>query len=231
MDAAEALERITQRSVDTARQVPVVRDVLIGFEASITRWAERGDVERARRQAVVTDFVSHVVPAIIQTVLERVDFGAVVARIPLAEIVGGVDLEAVMREVDLDAVLTHIDVDAILRQVDIDALLARIDLDGLMSRIDLDALLGRMELGPIVADVLDDVDIGAIVRESTGSISGDAVDGARLTAMRLDSFVGRVADRVLLRGKNDRNPSDPASDPAAEPGPTDTGPTDTGGVS
>ena len=57
----------------------------------------------------------------------------------------------------------------------------------------------------IVSEVLDEIDIGAIVRESTGSITGDAVDGARVTAMRLDTFVGRVADRVLLRGANDRS--------------------------
>jgi hypothetical protein len=52
--------------------------------------------------------------------------------------------------------------------------------------------------------VLDEVDIGGIVRESTGSITSDAVDGARLTAMRLDGFVGRVADKVLLRRTSDR---------------------------
>ena len=36
----------------------------------------------------------------------------------------------------------------------------------------------RVDMVGIVAEVLDEIDIGAIVRESTGSITGDAVDGA-----------------------------------------------------
>lgn len=230
LDAAEAIEHLTQASWDLARRVPILRDALVGVDASIARWSDRGDIEQLRRETAVTDFVAQLLPAIFDTLLERVDVGAIVARVPLAEIVGAIDLGAVVEQVDLDAVLAQVDVDALLRQVDVDALLeridvdgllARIDVDGLMSRIDLDALLGRVELGPIVADVLDDVDIGGIVRESTGSISGDAVDGARLTAMRLDTFVGRVADRVLLRGRTDRNPVDVTDDDAAPPDPAD----------
>ncbi len=229
LDAAGAIEQLTQRSWDLARRVPILRDALIGVDASIARWSERGDVEQLRQQTVVTDFVAQLLPAIFDALLERVDFGAVVARVPLADIVGAIDLGAVVEQVDLDAVLAQVDVDALLRRIDVDALLERIDVDGLleridvdglMTRIDLDALLGRVELGPIVADVLDDVDIGGIVRESTGSISGDAVDGARLTAMRLDTFVGRVADRVLLRGRTDRNPVDTAAETTTPPAPT-----------
>jgi hypothetical protein len=74
-----------------------------------------------------------------------------------------------------------------------------------MNRVDVAALLDRIDLSSIVGEVLDEVDIGSIVRESTGSITGDAVDGARVTAMRVDTFVGRVADRILLRGANDRS--------------------------
>ncbi len=67
---------------------------------------------------------------------------------------------------------------------------------------------------PIVDRVLADVDVGGIVRESTGSITSDAVDGARISAMRLDNFVGRVADRVLLRGSTERNPATDHDAPA-----------------
>ncbi len=58
----------------------------------------------------------------------------------------------------------------------------------------------------MVANILDEVDIGGIVRDSTGSITTDAVDGARVGAMKLDSFVARLADRALLRGDTHRNP-------------------------
>jgi hypothetical protein len=42
------------------------------------------------------------------------------------------------------------------------------------------------------------------VRQSTGSITGDAIDGGRVTAMRLDGFVDRVVDRILLRRRGRR---------------------------
>jgi len=63
-------------------------------------------------------------------------------------------------------------------------------------------------------DIIATVDIGAIVRQSTGSITGDAVDGGRVTAMRIDGFVDRVTDRILLR-KKERNLVVPGYDPSA----------------
>ncbi|MBK5288066.1 MAG: hypothetical protein JJE46_06325 [Acidimicrobiia bacterium] len=187
-----AVEQGAQRALETARRVPLIRDVLVGIDASLDRWAGHADIETARREQAVSAFVIQLVPAIIDGVLERID---------------------------INSVLDRVDLDRLLDQVDIDRLLEHIDIDRMMSRIDLDALMQRIELGPIVSDVLDDVDIGGIVRESTGSITGDAVDSARLTAMRLDGFVGRVADRILLRGGTDRNP---ASNPAPNPNEAET---------
>lgn len=212
--ASGALERMSQRAVETARQVPVVRDVLVGIDSSLTRWSERGDAELERRQTVVIEFAARAVPALFDAFFERVDFAAVVHRVPLADIVAAIDLNAVLEQVDLNAVLARVDVDALLERIDadalmgridVDALLGRIDVDLLMSRVDIEAMLNRIDLGPVVAEVLTEVDVGGIVRESTGSITNDAVDGARLTAMRLDTFIGRVADRILLRGQHDRS--------------------------
>jgi hypothetical protein len=53
----------------------------------------------------------------------------------------------------------------------------------------------------MAGEIMEVVDIGAIVRQSTGSITGDAVDGGRVTAMRFDGFVDRVVDRILFRRK------------------------------
>ena len=216
--AGEAVERMSQRAIDTARQVPVVRDVLVGIDSSMTRWAERGDAELERRQALVTEFATRMVPALIDAFFERVDLAALAARVPLADIVAAIDLDAILEHIDVDAILARVDVEALLARIDADALVSRVDADGLIRRVDVDALLHRIDLGPIVAEVLTEVDVGSIVRESTGSITGDAVDGARLTAMRLDGFVGRVADRILLRGAGDRN-ADPRADRGPDPAP------------
>jgi len=187
VNVAEAMELGAQRAVVVGSQMPVVRDALVGFSSFLGRWSARADLEQARRRAETTDFVARMIPAVVDAMIERIDIGAVVQRVPLAEILGAVDLDALLEQVDLDAVLQHVDIDAIVQRVDMQAILARVDMVG------------------IVSEVLDEIDIGAIVRESTGSITGDAVDGARVTAMRLDTFVGRVADRVLLRGAHDRS--------------------------
>ena len=187
VNVAEAMELGAQRAVVVGSQMPVVRDALVGFSSFLGRWSARADLEQARRRAETTDFVARMIPAVVDAMIERIDVGAVVQRVPLAEILGAVDIDALLEQVDLDAVLQHVDIDAIVQRVDMQAILARVDMVG------------------IVSEVLDEIDIGAIVRESTGSITGDAVDGARMTAMRLDTFVGRVADRVLLRGANDRS--------------------------
>ncbi|MGZ6955161.1 MAG: hypothetical protein ACXVLO_04870 [Acidimicrobiia bacterium] len=244
LGAGLALEQLTHRAVTAARQVPVMRDVLVGMDASIDRWAARGEAETRRREEAVTEFVGRLVPALVDAVLERVDLPALVARLPLADIVGAIDLDAVLERVDLDTVLAQVDLnellarvdlDTVLRRVDLDGLFARVDVDGvmarvdvnglldridpdalmnrvdvdrlirrvdvegLMARVDLDALMARIDLESIVDRVLDQVDVGAIVRESTGSITVDVMDGARISAMRLDGFVARIADRVLLR--------------------------------
>ena len=174
-----------------------------------TGGALAADAETRRREDALATFVGRLVPALTETVLARLDVPAIAQRLPIAEIVtelvAAIDLDALLDLVDLDAVLARIDVDALLLRVDVDGIVRRVDVEALMQRVDLDALMLRIEMKPIVDRVLADVDVGGIVRESTGSITTDAVDGARISAMRLDNFVGRVADRLLLRGSTSRN--------------------------
>ena len=58
--------------------------------------------------------------------------------------------------------------------------------------------------GDGVAEVLDTIDIGSIVRESTGSVTGDIVDSARVQSMQLDTLVNRIVDTMLLRRRRHR---------------------------
>jgi len=107
--------------------------------------------------------------------------------------------QAVVAQIDVDAILAQIDVDALIRRVDVNAIVERVDVNALMGRVDVDAILERVDLGPVVDRVLDEVDIGAIVMESTGSITGGVVDSVRVQTIVADSLVERVANLVLLR--------------------------------
>jgi hypothetical protein len=74
-----------------------------------------------------------------------------------------------------------------------------VDVDAIVGRVDVQAIMQRVDIAPMADEIISEVDIGAIVRQSTGSITGDAVDSGRLTAMRIDGFLDRVVDKVLLR--------------------------------
>jgi hypothetical protein len=104
-------------------------------------------------------------------------------------------------------------VQRIIDRVDVNGIVARVDIDSIMARVDMDTIMNRIDIVPIAQEVITEVDIGSIVRASTGSIGGDARDSARITSMRVDGFVGKVADRVLFRRKP-RNTVIPDYDPA-----------------
>ena len=197
----EQARRRTETTDFFARLIPAVADAIV----------ERLDVTAIVQRVPLAEIVGAID---VEAVLDRVDLNAVLAHVDVGALLDRIDVDALMARVDVDALLTRVDVDALMTRIDVEAvvsrvdanaLVQRVDVDGLMGRVDVAALLARVDLSGIVAEVLDEVDIGAIVRESTGSITGDAVDGARVTAMRIDTFVGRVADRVLLRGANDRS--------------------------
>jgi hypothetical protein len=211
------VEQARRRAVTAAffaRLVPAVADAIV----------ERIDVAAIVRRVPLAEIVAAVD---VDAVLEQVDLDAILAHVDVGALLDRIDVDAVMARVDIDALLARVDVEALMQRIDVNALVERVDADALVRRVDANAmvqrvdvaaLLDRIDLTSIVAEVFDEVDIGAIVRESTGSITIDAVDGARLTAMRLDGFVGRVADRVLLRRTSARLGLPPeVSAPADEP--------------
>ena len=139
------------------------------------------------------------------------------------------EIKGQIAQLDIDRLIEQLPIDAIISEVDIDALLQRVDIDGIVSRVDLESLMNRIDIGPIAVRVLDEVDIGSIVRESTGSVTGDMLNGGRVSAMRLDGAVAKVTDKLLLR-RRARNHTVPQSgvlatleEDALGPGPVEPG--------
>lgn len=152
----------------------------------------------------------------LDTLLENVDLNSLLTKVDLNALLTQVDLNALLAGVDLNALLADVDIQALLGGVDVQDIIDRVDIDGIVGRVDLEALMSRMNLGPLVNDVLDEVDIGGIVRDSTGSITSDTMDSARVGAMRLDAFVARVADRILLRNARGTERQEPPLPPQFE---------------
>jgi len=162
---------------------PVVGAPLRATEEYLERWSSRGESEQSRNRALLGEFIRRLAPEL---------------------------ATAVIAQLDIDRLIEQLPIDAIISEVDIDALLTRVDIDGIVSRVDIDALMNRIDIGPIAVRVLDEVDIGSIVRESTGSVTGDMLNGGRVSAMRLDGALVKVSDKLLFR-RRERNHAVPHS--------------------
>jgi hypothetical protein len=144
-------------------------------------WAGRGLAEQRRAQATALQAARALIAALAAAVLEEIDLDEVVARVDLDRIVDRVDPNQIAGRIDLDAIVQRIDVDAIAARIDLDAIVARVDLPGLTEQ------------------VIDEVDLGEIIRESSSTMATETVDALRVQGMRVDGLVSRIVDRMLLR--------------------------------
>jgi hypothetical protein len=135
--------------------------------------AERGRRERAAAAADLQALAAALVPAVTSAVLDRLD------------------LTAVVRD--------RVALDLLVAEVDVDAVVARIDVDAIAGHIDLEAFVDRLDLVDLAHRVLDGIDLPEIIRESTGSISGDIVHGVRMQGIEADRAVTTLVSRLLRR--------------------------------
>lgn len=177
--AGDVIGRVAGRLADAGRSIagavsrlPLVEGRL-GRPRALSLLAERGHRERVAAAADLQRLVAALVPAIASAVLDRLDLTALVRD--------RVALDILIAEVDLDAVAARIDVDAVARRVDLDAIVDRLDLVDLTNR------------------AIDGIDLPEIIRESTGSISGDMVRGVRMHGIEADQAVTGLVGRLFRR--------------------------------
>ena len=183
-----------------------------------------GEWKAAQAETVkaASSFLSALVPEIVsslfdqiditQLVRERVDVNAIVEdvdidrvldRVDIDEIVAKVDVDAIVARVDLERVARSFPVDSVLEGIDLDQVVDRVDIDRAVERVDLDAIVHRMDLAEIAQEVLDEIDLPAIVRESSGAMASEGIQTVRVQGMNADRLVSRIVDRVLRREARD----------------------------
>jgi hypothetical protein len=79
--------------------------------------------------------------------------------------------------------------------------------DAIIARLDLDAILDRLNLVSIVNNVIEEIDLPAIIRESSGTMASDAVLDVRMRGIEADETVNRIVDRILRRRNGLRAPT------------------------
>jgi hypothetical protein len=130
-----------------------------------------------------------------------------VAKVDVTEVIDRVDIDAVVRQVDVDAIVQRVDLDAVVRRVDVDAIVQRIDLDAIADRIDLDRIIARLDLVGLAEEVINEIDLPEIIRDSTGSVASHVVRDARRQSINADQAVSGLVDR-LLRRRGERSTAD-----------------------
>jgi hypothetical protein len=150
----------------------------------------------------------------LDAIAARIDVERVIARVDLDRIVDRVDVARILDRIDLQAIVDRIDVDAVAAKLDLDAVAARLDVEAVVRRIDVAALaqdvLDRLDLASIALRVIDEIDLPQIVRESTGTMANETVEGIRAQGMSADRAVSRIVDRLLGREGGREDPGDGA---------------------
>ena len=173
--------------------------------------ARHGAARRADLLRAAQLLLDHWTPVIVERVVSRLDLtGLVIRHVDIDEVVRAVDIDAVVDRLDLDAIVKRVDLDAAVTGVDLDAAVAGVDIDAIAGRLDLDAVIGRIDLVAMVEEVIDAIDLPAIIRDSTGSMASETIRGARMTGISADEAISRSLENHLFRRRRKRAaPADP----------------------
>ncbi len=114
------------------------------------------------------------------------------------------------------AIIDRIDLTQLaIDHIDIDRIVDTIDLDAIVERVDIDAVIHRVDLAGIATEVIGEIDLPELIRESTGAVTSETVRTVRLGSAELDRLIGRVVGRLLNRKTDEET--------AAAVGPDDGG--------
>jgi hypothetical protein len=180
-------------------------------------WEERARKALNEGQEVTTDRGLDLAAEIATRIVDRLDIDAIVDR---------VDIERIMARVDLNEVAGRLDVDAVAARLDVERVIGRLDLpaiaEGVIDQLDLTAIAQRvineLDLTTIAKQVIDELELGEVIRESTGTVTVDAVDALRMGGMQGDRLVARVVDRILMRRNGAESDDPPGAPPPAVDG-------------
>ena len=113
-----------------------------------------------------------------------------------------------------NAILDRVDLTQIaIDRIDIDRVVETIDLDEIVRRVDLDAVIDRVDLVAIADQLIAEIDLPELIRESTGAVTSETVRSVRMRSADADMLLARVVDRLLRRRGEPgaTTPEEPAS--------------------
>ena len=175
--------------------MPAIRPLEEPLRRALADSEKRWRSAEAESMQAAAAFVRELEPLIARAVLEPLDLTALVGE-----------------SVDLDELAEQIEVQRIAERLDPNAIAEGIDVDRVAERLDLDAIVLRLDLPKLVEDVLVEIDVADLIRQSTGTLTGDAIDEVRYVSVDADRVVARLVDRIIRRRKRHLDaPGEPES--------------------
>src|SRR4051812_46104795 len=135
----------------------------------------------------------------IREVLRHVDVDEIAQGLDVDAVVEKVDMDKVIERLDLDGIVERVDIERVIARIDLDTIVERVNVDPIVDRVDAERLVRRIDLNAIARQVLDDLEIAALLRDSTGSLSVETVDALRERGVDADHRFARFIDALLRR--------------------------------
>ncbi|WP_238840530.1 hypothetical protein [Prescottella equi] len=203
VDAGLAL--LESRGAETLRAADAVVDRVLRevVRRVVAAALTEVDITAVVREHVDLDAIAEGID--IERIVDRVDIERIVDRVDVDAIAARVDIAPILDRVDVDDVAARVDIERIVDRVDVNAIAAKVDVDRIAASVDVDAVIGRVDLVGLSNEVIEGVDLPRIIRESTSTMSTEAVRGARSQGMAADDavagFVGRLFGREEREGR------------------------------
>jgi hypothetical protein len=102
----------------------------------------------------------------------------------------------------------------------VEALVTQV-VEEVIARVDFEAIIDRMDLATIARQVVDDIDLPDLIRNSTGALASESVLGLRMQGIEADERVSKIVDKVLLRRNARKTQVQPRAEMQVQP-PTET---------
>ena len=204
---------VARRTADAAlgsvTRIPIIGEPLDHAIASVSAL---GSDAIASTAEFADTTLRAVIKAVVAAALAEVDITKIVIdNVDLDTIAETIDVDKIAERVSLEPIIDRIDVDDIAGRLDIEAVIKRLDLDGIVDSVDLERQISRIDLVKLADEIIEDVDLPQIIRESTGSLSTEAVRGARVQGMQADDAVAGFVGRLFGRDSDRDNDRDKAT--------------------
>ena len=73
----------------------------------------------------------------------------------------------------MNAVVQRVDMEQIVEDLPIEKVVDRVDVNEIVERVDIRGVIDRLDLAEIAQDVMDDIDLPSIIRESSGAMASE----------------------------------------------------------